>query len=255
MESRRQDWVFRLSNELKRASSAKFVTLTYAPESMPISSVEIDGICYDYPSLSKRDVQLFKKRLRKECARVCERGSQVRYYTVGEYGTRTNRPHYHSILFNVPLSVYVDLEKIWTHGGIYLGDVSPASIAYTAKYHVNKIGNYEHVEQPFALMSRRPGIGANYLATHGDYHRRLMSGVARINGGYTRLPRYYRDRIFDEDQRSQLYVEAVQHSTRQLHQELARLTAYHQDPYYYYAEMVKYHNDHVKHKSNVNSKF
>lgn len=51
-------WHFRLSNELKYAETASFVTLTYDNNFVPVNS-------YGELVLNKRDLQLFFKRLRK----------------------------------------------------------------------------------------------------------------------------------------------------------------------------------------------
>lgn len=55
----------------------------------------IDGL---YPCLSKRDVQLFFKRLRISAYRKTQ--ENMRYFIVGEYGPSTKRPHYHALIFH-----------------------------------------------------------------------------------------------------------------------------------------------------------
>lgn len=47
--------------------------------------------------LSKIDLQLFLKRLRKNLTKFTD--EKIRYYAVGEYGPQTFRPHYHLLLF------------------------------------------------------------------------------------------------------------------------------------------------------------
>lgn len=135
LQTKRADWTFRLKQELKISSSAFFLTLTYADDCIPFSSA-------DLPELRKRDCQLFMKRLRKENSR------QLRYYTVGEYGTVTFRPHYHSILFNLDLQLVSQLPKIWSLGHVHVGDVKTASIHYVTKYVINRVGEFENREPP-----------------------------------------------------------------------------------------------------------
>ena len=55
---------------------------------------ELDG-CMTY--CSKRDVQLFMKRLRKTLTKHTD--EKIRYYAVAEYGPKTFRAHYHLLLF------------------------------------------------------------------------------------------------------------------------------------------------------------
>ena len=58
LSSKRDDWSFRLRQELKVSTSASFITLTYATEKMPVNS---SGLL----ELRKSDCQAFMKRLRK----------------------------------------------------------------------------------------------------------------------------------------------------------------------------------------------
>ena len=97
LKLRVNSWYVRINEELKISSSAYFVTLTYEHE--PITP---DG----EPTLDYRDIQLFMKRLRK-----CQ-DEKIRYFIVGEYGSKTGRPHYHALLFNI--KNIDDVTKCWT---------------------------------------------------------------------------------------------------------------------------------------------
>lgn len=154
-------WSFRLMQEDKRSNSSHFITLTYDTEHVPITK---NG----YMSLSKRDVQLFIKRLRKaQTSKVFnsdgkKRADPIKYYAAGEYGGKTRRPHYHIILFNG------ELEKIqlcWQLGNVHYGVVSAASVGYTLKYMSKPQKGALHANDDrvpeFSLMSK--GIGENYL--------------------------------------------------------------------------------------------
>ncbi|MCE3047900.1 hypothetical protein LW137_00305 [Helicobacter sp. faydin-H23] len=90
-------------------SSSIFVTLTYSNEFLPSP-----------PSVSKRELQLFLKRLRKALG-----DKKIRYYACGEYGDTFLRPHYHLIIFGMGnTSEEVKLiEKIWNKGLIYVRNV------------------------------------------------------------------------------------------------------------------------------------
>lgn len=76
-----------------------FVTITYDDEHLPspisIYSAQNRRSTPFYP-LVKKDIQLFIKRLRKSF-------SHVRYYACGEYGSKSKRPHFHLLLFGLPL--------------------------------------------------------------------------------------------------------------------------------------------------------
>ena len=92
-------WSFRLREELKDSESAHFLTLTYDDEHIIITG-------NNEPTLYKRDVQLFLKSLRKL------QKQKIKYYFVGEYGGKTDRPHYHAIIFNLTKDTLVKIPRI-----------------------------------------------------------------------------------------------------------------------------------------------
>lgn len=255
LEKKRTHWSIRLSIELKTASTAAFLTLTYEDSQIPRNSIGI-------AELRKEDFQNFMKRLRKECpgpqnhpdgSRDLSTG--VRYYAVGEYGIKGGRPHYHAIIFNVPRKVMERVHDIWGLGHVQVGTVTPASIHYTTKYVINRDMEDTSRELPFALMSRRPGIGVDYLRTHTKWHRDESRTYTNFNGHLGPLPRYYRDRIYTKFERAQLANRAVQESDALYADEISRLSKLYSDPNLYYDERLAYHHDRVPNKVNVNDKF
>lgn len=156
---RASGWSFRLMQEAKHSISAHFITLTYDTKHIPITRAT-------YPTLDKRDVQLFFKRLRKahekDTRGACSLDDlplpvlpKIRYYAVGEYGGRFKRPHYHVILFNADMSL---IQSAWQLGQVHYGTVTPASVGYTLKYiskggEVPKHKNDDRVPE-FSLMSK-----------------------------------------------------------------------------------------------------
>lgn len=193
------EWVFRLQEEDKISSSSYFVTLTYNTENVPISN---NG----FMTLDKTDVQKFFKRLRKNT----KQHEKIRYYLAGEYGSKTLRPHYHFICFN--LQEKEEILSAWTDkaqkplGEVHIGQVSGASIAYTAKYidKAKRIPLHKNDDrQPeFSLMSRR--IGESYLTpSRIRYHKEDPTRiyVTKRDGNKIPLPRFYRNEIYNEEER------------------------------------------------------
>lgn len=249
-EARRGMWSFRLRQELKISSSSHFLTLTYNDDNLPIS--ETGGL----PTLVKQHLQLFTKRLRK--VQESYSSERLRYYSVGEYGTHGERPHYHSIMYNMRSEVVDRLCNVWGLGHVYVGTVEDASIHYVCKYHVNKIGDYGDRAPPFALMSRRPGLGVNYLDTHTKWHLDGLRGYTQVNGFKAALPRYYRDKIF-KDVNGEWLIDPVllrpdKGEVEQYFQEIQRLEKFQENAHDYYAERFRYNHDAIKHKSNLNNK-
>jgi hypothetical protein len=184
-------WVFRLLQEQKVSTMAHFVTLTYDTRFVPISD---NG----FMTLRKRDLQLYWKRLRKLCP-----GAILKYYAVGEYGTNNRRPHYHAIVFNV-LDINA-FHQAWGLGQIHVGQVTTDSIAYTMKYIDKPVSGQMHGrddrEREFPLMSK--ALGASYLSDDIiQYHQADVSRLyATKEGGHRiALPRYYRQKIYSDDQ-------------------------------------------------------
>lgn len=187
------DWCFRLQKELVASSSACFLTLTYDNESIPISE---GGY-----SLARRDFQLFMKRLRKHA----NQKQKIKYYACGEYGDKTERPHYHAIVFNLPRPFEKYIQKAWKLGHIHVGTVTEASIFYTTKYALKglrrkKPFEYDDLgrEPQFQLMSNGLGevyakeIIRDYLITNGTKLLTVEGGAKK------KLPRYYIDKMFTD---------------------------------------------------------
>lgn len=178
-----RQWSIRCMHEARYHTDNTFVTLTYAPEFVPLSG-----------SLVKQDLQKFFKRLRK-------RGYTFRYYACGEYGDVGGRPHYHAILFGIArdLRSQRDLSDCWRFGFVHLGDVTLDSANYVAGYVVKKQTGKEGkayykskgLLPPFCLMSRRPGVGAQWKAEFGL--EAIKRGYVTAKGKVYGLPRYYRD--------------------------------------------------------------
>lgn len=101
LSNRRSDWAVRLEQEFRVSENAHFLTLTYSDEHLCYGAIS------EFATLVRSDIQLFMKRLRKRC------DSKLKYYVAGEYGSRTYRPHYHAIIFNLPDNNVELLLKTW----------------------------------------------------------------------------------------------------------------------------------------------
>lgn len=230
LSTKRSQWSLRLFQELRHATAAQFLTLTYSDDCMPVND---DA----YPSLRKDDFQNFMKRLRKITP------VKLRYYAVGEYGDVTQRPHYHIILFNLQPSLLPKVLDVWGQGIVHIGSVTPASIHYVTKYVIQHNADYPGRDPPFSVMSRKPGIGATYLQTHADWHGRSLKNYMEVNGIKTLLPRYYKDKLYSKAQRAHMASVAQDQFVEKFWKDVESLSPYHHDPYnYYYERIENYHN-------------
>lgn len=95
------------------------------------------------PHLSKYDLQLFFKRLRRNLEKYYERkfntkAPQIRYYACGEYGPVHFRPHYHVMLWFSEDEIYKVIRQIlhksWSFGRIDCQKSLGQCSDYVAKY-------------------------------------------------------------------------------------------------------------------------
>lgn len=198
---RQASWSFRLLNETRHSFSAAFLTLTYRDEELTHGEL--------FPTLVKRDLQLFLKRLRK--AQAKESDLKLKYYACGEYGERTFRPHYHMILFNLVPHMLFDgiLSDIWKLGHVQVDPCNIKTIQYTSKYVMKSNKKPTGVEPEFSLMSK--GLGKNFLtdAVQKYYKENQIPYVVWKDGQKMTMPRYYKERIFTEEERKKFGIEAL----------------------------------------------
>lgn len=215
--NKRTEWSFRLKEELKHSQSCYFLTLTYSDENLPHIDHENNG------TLIKSDLQKFIKRLRKR--QSSHTSIKIRYYAVGEYGSRTKRPHYHALIFNATSRTIEDLPQIWKLGHIKAAPITDARIHYVTKYHVtiDKKSHGKTKIPEFALMSRRPGIGYNYTQINSKWHTE-NGNLFVINNGYKQnIPRYFKEKMFSKEQLETLNEERKLDTHTKHWEELQRL--------------------------------
>lgn len=218
LTSRRSEWTFRLKQEMKVCESCHFITLTYDDDKLNYERIEDDvGNVIDIvPMVCKKDVQLFLKRLRERI-----KPFKIRYFLVSEYGPQTLRPHYHMILFNFPNilnnKLYDYINESWSMGFISISDVNDARIHYVTGYCLDGSQVPENRVKNFMLCSRRPGLGSYFLDVRGvvDYCRAnstdLWSFASSTGVNKVRIPRYYRDKLFDDELHDKIQLSNLQY--------------------------------------------
>lgn len=204
LSNKRQEWIYRLEQEWKFSTSAFFVTLTYDQKHYPS-----DG------NINKRHVQLYLKRLRK-----ADGTNKIRFFAVGEYGSKSRRAHYHILLFNCKDEAKV--RNAWKDrdgkfvGIVHVGRVTLASVAYVTKYVVQPDCVPSGMVKPFRMMSRAYGIGGRYLTDaqvqwhkdNGAYCMRFEDKVA--------MPRFYKTKVwYHAKDREAVTSNAIQRSLKE----------------------------------------
>lgn len=178
---KRKMWTNRLLMEKDSHTHAAFVTLTYHDaEVVDAGPAEWSGSRPVLGTLVPEHVRNWLKRFRKMVA-----PNEIRYFLVGEYGDRTQRPHYHAAVFGFPPCLMgrtrrnrkgeavccyscKTVEKTWGLGRIDVGELNKTTAEYIAGYVTKKWTREDqwtsqklkgrHPE--FVRMSLKPGIGA-----------------------------------------------------------------------------------------------
>lgn len=217
MTKKRNEWTMRLKMESEVSHTTYFITLTYENSEIPYSkyseeTLEPEHITNFIKRVRKN--QDTNKKLKKAWARTAKRLSattelkKIRYYAVGEYGTKAQRPHYHIIFFNLYVQTAKQLQKLWTNpnnGNPYgLVDIKIADtggLHYITKYHINKHTDANDTKNkkrhpPFTRMSRMPAIGTEMLLKKKQWIIGMgVSGIMQ-NGFITSLPQVFKDKIY-----------------------------------------------------------
>lgn len=177
-------------HELDSHKDNVFVTLTYDDCHLPENG-----------SLRKDHLQKFFKRLRRDLPV----DYKIKYFACGEYGDKTDRPHYHSIIFGLGLWEF-DKNLIiqnwpycdWSNKAIKrnsFGLAEADSIRYVAQYIDKKFTGDLAIEQ-YDNRNREPvfklasnGIGKEYCLRNSEQIIRQQE--IKMFGVSHRVPRYY----------------------------------------------------------------
>lgn len=145
----------------------------------PLQNYEFSD-CIGY--LSKRDIQLFLKILRKKIYERFQVFNSVRYFICGEYGPKTFRPHYHCLLFidNPEILSFVieTIPSCWPMCNRefitqFMRLADGKTSGYVTSY-VNSISSLpafykEDAIKPFHLQSKNPAIGFGSFCSNDLY--------------------------------------------------------------------------------------
>lgn len=231
MECKKQkarQWSVRLQEEIRTNKTGQFVTLTFSDEAIKELSEEmhgLEGYALDN-EIATLAVRRFLERWRKKYK------VSVKHWLVTELGHNgTENIHLHGIIFNdkkpQPLTrsrtdyakqLQQQLESIWQYGWVYLGKyVNEQTINYCVKY-TTKMDlihpNYN------AKILTSPGIGNTYLKRYDAKTNRYRKDSTTDESYTTRqgrkisLPIYYRNHIYNEQEREKLWLQKLDKEER-----------------------------------------
>lgn len=206
MECLRQkanEWITRLTFEiLADKSKCYFVTLTFSNEELDKLNKELKkDECHATTALAvKRFCERWRKKYKK----------QPKHWLITELGHKnTERIHLHGLIWGPK----EDILKYWKYGHVWIGEyVNNETIFYITKY-VTKIDTQHKNFIPSIYASK--GIG-NWYWKKGNhvYIGKATHEYLRLpNGQRKGLPMYYRNHIFTEKQREQLWINRLDENT------------------------------------------
>lgn len=263
MECRKQKsrtWQVRLYEEIQQYRNGKFVTLTFTNESIKKLEKEVKAHWEKamkknktlIPFLSGYDmdnyiatyaVRHFLERYRKK------HKTSIRHWLITEIGHNgTENIHLHGIIWTD--KTLAEIETYWQYGWIWKGKEHTHGITnYVNEQTINYITKYvtkqdeEHKEYiPKILCSK--GIGANYMkktnAKLNQYNDKNTNETYRTKTGHKiSLPIYYRNKIYTEQEREQLWLQKLDKQIRWVNGEKIDISTS-EDAYY---NILKYHQE------------
>jgi hypothetical protein len=222
---RRANYLVRLNEDIKEYKNAKFVTLTYSDKSLIELGKDINLKGYDLDNaIASKSIRRFLERWRKKYKK------SVRHWLITEIGTKnTERLHLHGLIYTDNIE---DISKIWKYGIVTIGKrkyddgkqiskgslgyVNESTISYITKYVTKKDKKHENYK-PKIYSSR--GIGSNYISKYNKEKHKFKNNETieyykTTRGLKTGLPIYYRNKIFTEEEREQLWLEKLDKQER-----------------------------------------
>lgn len=159
---KQNEWFFRSYIEYQHykniGGACYFVTLTYSDDNLPMLDIPACGgfPALKQPCFSRLHVRNFIKYIRIWLKRHCYPSDGIKFLVCSEYGSNTQRPHYHGLLFlpfhlnfwsnsialedrigHTPFEYFIT--RVWQHGFVICSKqgweiTSVSGIRYASKY-------------------------------------------------------------------------------------------------------------------------
>lgn len=202
-KEKKRHWNVRLSEEIRERKGAKFITLTFSDKGWEYAELRTFGYkdertWQEENEICATAIRLWLERIRKRTKK------SIRHWLITEKGTDNNRIHLHGIIW----AEEEDIKK-WDFGFTYKGTfVNEATINYITKYILKMPENCPTFEGKIFASS---GIGSGY-EKRLDAKRNAFKGILTDETYRTRkglildLPKYYKDKIYSEEEREKLWI-------------------------------------------------
>lgn len=202
-----QQWRVRLAEEIKVHKHAYFTTLTFSNESLKSLMGELKTT-EETNAIAEFAVRRFLERWRKKY------GKSLKHWFITELGhENTERIHLHGIIFSEFEISNELLNSIWKYGRTDTGQFcNLQTINYIVKY-VTKIDTDHKNYKAVILCSA--GLGENFVHTIGaqntyKYKPQKSAEYYTLNNGQkVALPIYYRNKLYNEKERADLWTDRL----------------------------------------------
>lgn len=204
-------WKNRGEVETRHAYNFIFITLTFKDECLEYTEYTDPetGEITLYPNIFKSTLQNFYKRLRDHDNRNRKKQPlttwenkpipRLKYLGSAEHGEHTQRPHYHSILWNLHPETLKNLDKIWSFGEVHEGKKDNGAVRYILSHQAKAKNQILHECQNKSFTLKSNGIGEQYIPIHKKSHldsdRQWMLTSDKVKAS---MPTYYRNKIFEQ---------------------------------------------------------
>lgn len=217
MRSESREAKVRLHEELKHNKmKAHFVTLTFNPETYKELINKTKLIGYEADNyVCAIAMRRFNERYRKKYNKA------IRHWAITELGGgRYEHVHIHAIMWHNGPSE--EIEQIWNaekvkYGYVYIGKVYEGITAnYIVKY-MTKVDPLHKAYTPKRLSSN--GIGKGYINSLSAQKNKFNGEKTDENyilptGHKIPLPKYYRNKIYTEEEKEQLWLQKLNKEKR-----------------------------------------
>ncbi len=157
-------WACRLLLEAYFHPTSIFITLTYDDDHIQTTDQGLGN--------------LVEKHLASFLRKIKYHLPHCRYFGVGEYGTDTERPHYHAVIFGGSINDEDIIAKCWKKGFHQVSELTPDRAQYVAQYTLKKMTKSNDKlkgRQPEFIRTSREkfvgGLGAPASGWLANLHR------------------------------------------------------------------------------------
>lgn len=209
-----REWKVRIAEQLKEMPHAIFFTGTFTDERIKVLSERYNIPKENINELATKEVRLFMERLRKY-----NNGKSIKHWIVTEKGhTNSRRIHIHGIFWyeNKQRLSWL-LKQQWIAGYSYQGIyVNMKTINYIVKYMTKTdLDNPDFI----GIVLASPGLGKKFLTSYDASKIKYIKKsdtqqtieTYRLNNGQKiPLPKYYKYKLFTEEERQLLWIEKIE---------------------------------------------